>query len=211
MLEEPLRHGHGAERALYGGPWQRREEAEQPIPRRSLALEGAEFPGRRLERQESAQGNACEAKGQPGGHDGQHAGDLREDRRRRPAAQHAEKDELAEDPHATHDALHSMENLAVCDMGEEGASDYDEQLGLEHGARGKPYRHHRPARCARTNAEGDEGDGQHHEEGLVGRAGEDLLSIKSEPRSAGNQPATCRPQYGPGTDSGDDPDYVPQN
>mmetsp|Transcript_83478 Transcript_83478/g.194087 ORF Transcript_83478/g.194087 Transcript_83478/m.194087 type:complete len:231 (+) Transcript_83478:888-1580(+) len=117
-----------------------------------------------------------------------------EDLQRRPAAQHAEQHQLAEDPHSPHDTFHIMQNLAVCAGSKTNPGHDHRQLRLDEGARAEAHGDHLLSGVPSAQAEGKECHSEDHEEGLHRSACEDLLPTQCQRRALRDKPATHNAQ-----------------
>mmetsp|Transcript_55353 Transcript_55353/g.172100 ORF Transcript_55353/g.172100 Transcript_55353/m.172100 type:complete len:258 (+) Transcript_55353:318-1091(+) len=115
-VEKPLRDGHLAQSTLERGPWECGEETKKCVRDCGLFV-GLETSGTRTrpaaERAHGDEEDPEEAHAEAHDQDREDARYLGEDADVRPAPQHAEEDELAEDPNPAHDALHLPEDAPV--------------------------------------------------------------------------------------------------
>mmetsp|Transcript_96360 Transcript_96360/g.287565 ORF Transcript_96360/g.287565 Transcript_96360/m.287565 type:complete len:207 (-) Transcript_96360:555-1175(-) len=109
--EEPRRHGYGPKGRLQRRTRERGEETEGSVLRCVPA--GLHLAPARSASGEDGDENPDEPHQQADAHDRQDFPNLRHDGEAGAAADHAEEDELAEDPNPAHDALHLPEDAPV--------------------------------------------------------------------------------------------------
>mmetsp|Transcript_85593 Transcript_85593/g.220355 ORF Transcript_85593/g.220355 Transcript_85593/m.220355 type:complete len:442 (-) Transcript_85593:448-1773(-) len=211
VLEEVLRHGHSSKRALDGGPGYCRQEAEQDVvprrvPPRLYTPRAVASP--LLHRCQDGDADANEARAVAACHNRKNLANPREDRRVRLAAEHAKQDQLAKNPDPAQDALNLVLYVAARGSREERACEDHEELWLEegttthgHGDSGTPF-------LLGPKAEGDQGNGQDHQEGLHRAAGENLMPPESQLLPLGDDVAAGVANKRPSAERGDDAQKV---